>query len=538
MRHLVLSGMMGTGKTTIGPLVAARLGMPFYDLDQVIEAASGKRIDELFESLGEAGFRALEAERACNLLEGAVPAVIAFGGGTVLRKPVRRTALARGLLVTLVATPEQLAERAGSTARPLLAGMDQAGRATRLATLISERAEAYAECHATVSSEGTSKATAEEVVSVYHRAPIVVPLGLRSCVVELCKDDVARAAHAIAALRPSSVIVVTDANVALHRAPYLNALREALGCPSLVVTLVPGEAHKTVSQLQTIWDAALGADIDRNAIVVGFGGGVALDMAGFAAATLLRGIRWVALPTSLLAMVDASVGGKTAVDHPSGKNRLGAFHQPSHVCVDLAHLETLPIREHRAGLAEAVKVGVIGELSLLEGMERDAELLGTGAGPVDVVVRQAITYKAKVVADDERESGVRALLNFGHTYGHALELAAEYTHMLHGEAVAIGMVGELRAAYAMGLLEVNLESRIRALLVRLGLPQEASPEFAALALAHLGADKKRDRDSIALPLPGARVGAHSDGMPGSGTVFRVAIADLRHHLNFGVLLKV
>jgi shikimate kinase / 3-dehydroquinate synthase len=534
MRHLVLSGMMGSGKSTLGPRLAARLGMPFRDLDRAIEDEIGMSVASFFATEGEAAFRNLEAAHAQRMLNVATPSVIAFGGGTVTRKALRRWTLERGVVVTLQASAETLAARIAETDRPLLAGLDQVGREGRLAALISERAEAYAECHGCVRTDDAPEAAIEEVLALYQRAPISVALGLRSYAVDVCRDAAQSVATTIADLKPSSVLFVTDANVALHRKLYLEALQARLHMRTDVVTLVPGEAHKNLAQVANIWDTALDAGCDRSALVVGIGGGVALDMAGFAASTLLRGIRWVALPTSLLAMVDASVGGKTAIDHRAGKNLIGTFHQPTRVCVDLSHLETLPLREHRAGLAEAVKVAAVGDRELFAELEAHAKELEAGKGPIESVVRKSIAYKARVVQEDEREGGLRALLNFGHTYGHALEMSANYTEILHGEAVAIGMLYELRAAEAMGILDAGLAPRLRSLLERLGLPVEAPSKFHSAALHNIAADKKRDRDSMWLPLPGTRHGARSDGNAGTGTLFRVPLERLRDSLNFGV----
>src|SRR5581483_9972346 len=194
-----------------------------------------------------------------------------------------------------------------------------------------------------------------------------------------------------------------------------------------------------------------GGGVDRDALVVAFGGGVVGDLAGFAAACLLRGVRFVQAPTTLLAMVDSSVGGKTGFDHPAGKNLIGAFHQPSAVVADLAHLRTLPARERTAGLAEVVKIAVATDGALLDRVERDAAALGRGeAGALLPVVREAIAAKIRIVRDDEREAGARALLNLGHTVGHALEAHGGYAALLHGEAVALGLIAEMSAAAALG----------------------------------------------------------------------------------------
>jgi 3-dehydroquinate synthase len=250
-----------------------------------------------------------------------------------------------------------------------------------------------------------------------------------------------------------------------------------------------------------IWDAALGAEVDRDALVVAFGGGVVGDLAGFAAASLLRGIRFIQAPTTLLAMVDASVGGKTGFDHPVGKNLIGAFHQPSAVVADVDHLTTLPERERRAGLAEVVKIAVATDAPLLDWLERESTAIAA-ANPIALrsVVRRAVDAKIRVVRDDECEAGARALLNLGHTIGHAVESHAGYTHWLHGEAVAIGTLAEMRATARLGLTPRDLVDRTATLLGRLGLPIEPRAGEVAAAWSFVAADKKRARGHIRLPV--------------------------------------
>jgi 3-dehydroquinate synthase len=277
---------------------------------------------------------------------------------------------------------------------------------------------------------------------------------------------------------------------------------DAIAVPGTVVTLPPGEVNKTLPQVAAIWDAALALGIDRDAVVVSFGGGVVGDLAGFAASTLLRGIRFVQLPTTLLAMVDASVGGKTGFDHAVGKNLVGSFHQPAHVVADLAHLGTLPKRELRAGLAEVVKIALTCDAALFETLERSGKsLLEDGSPELLHVVRRAIELKAWVVRQDEREQGLREILNFGHTIGHAIESGVQYKHVLHGEAIALGMVGELTLGARLGFSPAGLAARTAGVLESLGLRTEATPQELARAKPFLASDKKRRGAQVRLPLP-------------------------------------
>ncbi len=241
--------------------------------------------------------------------------------------------------------------------------------------------------------------------------------------------------------------------------------------------------------------------MDRDALVLAAGGGVVGDLAGFAAAVLLRGVPFVQVPTTLLAMVDASVGGKTGFDHPAGKNLVGTFHQPSGVVVDLQHLDTLPKRERLCGLAEVAKIALATDAALLARLERDAAALARGDhGVLGPVVRGAIEAKVRVVRDDERESGLRALLNLGHTVGHALEAHGGYTRWLHGEAVALGTLAEMRASEALGFTSKALVERAEALLSALGLPTKIEHAELAASWPFVASDKKRVHGALRLPV--------------------------------------
>jgi shikimate kinase/3-dehydroquinate synthase len=502
MRSIVLSGFMGTGKSTVGPRLAARLGVPFVDTDAEIEREAGRRIPELWRDAGEAMFRRREVDLVERILASPERRVIAFGGGTVTSRGTRHLALDRAVLITLSATPETVAARAGGAIaeRPNLGvGGDPVARAREL---LAARAEAYAECHALLATDTRDPdALVDEIVAVAERAPIAVPLGSRSYVVDIGLDAPSLLTDAIARCAPSSLVVVTDAHVERERHGALHAALAPLALRHTHVTLPAGEEHKTLASVATIWDAALGAGVDRDALVVAFGGGVVGDLAGFAAASLLRGVRSLIVPTTLLAMVDASVGGKTGFDHPAGKNLLGAFHQPSGVVIDLAHLSTLPVRERTAGLAEVVKIALTSDAELLSLLERDAAKIAAGdAAALAPVVRRAVEAKVRIVRDDEREMGDRALLNLGHTIGHALEAQGRYRRHHHGEAVAIGTLIELSAAERLGWTPRPLVDRTRELVGRLGLPTSVTRSDLTAAWPFTASDKKRALTRIRLPV--------------------------------------
>ncbi len=500
MRSLFISGFMATGKSTVGPRVAGHLQLPFVDTDDVLAHEAGCSIAELWTRQGEAEFRRREVALVERLLGDGVARVIALGGGTVTNRRARHLAIERGVLVTLTASPETIAARIPDVAtRPNLAIGDPIARAMEL---LAVRAEAYAECHVSLSTDALdADEVADAIVAAHARDPLCVPLGARTYAIDVVDGVPSRLTDAIACAAPSSVLVVSDAPVQRARGEALEKALGPLAIQGVRITLPTGERHKTLASVSTIWDAALGAGIDRDALVLAFGGGVVGDLAGFAASALLRGIRVIQVPTTLLAMVDSSVGGKTGFDHPTGKNLLGAFHQPSAVVVDLSHLSTLPARELRAGLAEVVKIAFAVDAPLLSTLEENAEALS--AGKTDAllpVVRRAIDAKIRIVRDDERETGARALLNLGHTLGHALEAHGAFTKYLHGEAVAMGTVAELRAAAAMGLADAALATRAADLFRRMGLPTEVSRAELVASWSFVGKDKKRAGTSLRLPI--------------------------------------
>ncbi len=300
-------------------------------------------------------------------------------------------------------------------------------------------------------------------------------------------------------------LLVSDENVAPRYAQRLrDALVRAAGKSVRVDTLVlsAGESHKNLAAAAEVLDALAQLGANRDACVLALGGGVVGDIAGFAAACWMRGIDFVQFPTTLLAMVDASVGGKTGIDHPAGKNLIGAFHQPRAVIADLDALATLPDRELHAGLAEVVKTACIGDVDFFAWLEAHADALrARDQDALGHAIATCCRSKAGVVARDEREAGERALLNFGHTFGHALEAEAGYGTLLHGEAVAIGMVIAARLSARLGMADATDAQRLAGLLQRCGLPVEPPPDLASEALlARMRLDKKNRAGSLRLIL--------------------------------------
>jgi shikimate kinase/3-dehydroquinate synthase len=489
---------MATGKSTVGPLVAESAGTTFIDLDARVEQGAGASVGEIFRRDGEPAFRSLERAELERLLTDAgkrtPPPVIALGGGTLLPRDLRLAALDQAVVVTLTASTKTILERAQAhSGRPLL---DVSDPGARVRTLLEERAFAYAEAHAGVATDiATPGALAGSVLAIWQRDPIAVAAGDRSYTVEVGAGIAARRLPDL--VRDASrVLLVTDENVERHHGHTIaGVLGAKLGL--VQVTLPPGEEHKNTASLERIWRAALEAGVDRKSSVVALGGGVVSDVAGFAAASWMRGVRWLVVPTTLLAMVDAAVGGKTAIDFGLAKNAVGAFWQPAGVLCDVSLLATEPDRGYRSALAEVVKTALIGDVELLELLEANRQaVLSRDAGLVAELVQRSIRVKARIVGLDEREGGLRAVLNLGHTVGHALEAQSGYARLTHGEAVSLGLIAALALGRDLGVTPAALLGRVERLLAAFGLPVDLGREPLHEAAALIGHDKKRAGDRL------------------------------------------
>jgi 3-dehydroquinate synthase len=302
-----------------------------------------------------------------------------------------------------------------------------------------------------------------------------------------------------AQIRGRDLLIVTNTTVAPL---YLAALREGLGSKRVADCILPdGEPYKTLQTAGWVFDALVAKRMNRDATVLALGGGVVGDIAGFAAACYQRGIGYVQIPTTLLAQVDSSVGGKTGVNHPGGKNLIGAFYQPQSVIADIDTLATLPDRELRAGLAEVIKYGCVWDPLLLDWLDRHmGELLARDASALTYIVSRSCEIKATVVAKDERERGLRAILNFGHTFGHAIEAATGYQTYLHGEAVGLGMLAAADLSHRAGLIDGAVRGRVRDILKKAGLPTDTPRLGAARTLELMQMDKKVLGGSVRLVL--------------------------------------
>jgi shikimate kinase/3-dehydroquinate synthase len=501
-RPIFVSGFMATGKSTVGQAAARLTHFPFVDLDAEVERLSGHTVPDLLREQGEAAFRAVERRAVESLLADSSPRVVALGGGSLLDRSLRLRALDHATVITLDAPLDTILSRAAAGDRPLLGHDDPA---TRARELLASRQDAYAEAHATLSTDGqTPEELAVSLLSLADRADLVVAAGRRSYPVQVCEGD-RGVADLVAGARASQVVLVTDSTVAR----LLGGSFSAWAPGATVEIIEPGELSKGLDGLARLWGTLQRVRLDRRGLVLAVGGGVVTDLAGFAAATWQRGVRWLAVPTSLLGMVDAAIGGKTAIDLGEAKNVVGAFHQPIGVHVGVGLGRSEPPRGFASGLGELVKSALVGDASLLSRIERLApqlaarvrgELSAISDADLAELVRGAARVKTRIVSRDERDGGERLKLNFGHTLGHALEAHGGFGRWAHGEAVALGMVAVLRVGERLGITPAGLAEQTARLLASLGLPSRLDRAEIAAALPWLTHDKKRDGGSVRLVL--------------------------------------
>ncbi len=490
--NIVLTGFMGSGKSAVGKELAKQLGYRFLDTDQLIEEHAGRTVAEIFRSEGEESFRRWE-RMISEELSAQHGAVIATGGRLMLDARNAELLGGTGPVFCLTAPAAEIARRlhAEPGKRPLL---DAPDAQERIARLLAQRAGGYAR-FPQIETQGRSvEAIARKIRNLMDKRIIDVthPDGRYAVVIgpDLLADlrDLAEIEGPLA--------VITDSNVGPLYAHLIDA--------DIVLTMPAGEQHKTLATVNELYSRLLSAGLDRQGTVVALGGGVVGDVAGFVAATYMRGVDFVQAPTSLLAMVDASVGGKTGVDLPEGKNLVGAFKQPKAVLIDLQTLSTLPAAEFSSGMAEVIKAGIIADPQLFALIESRAKRGQLRAGDLQLlqrVVGDAVEMKRLIVEEDPYEDGRRAFLNLGHTFGHAIEQVTGYG-IRHGQGVAMGLVAAAHLAIARDEASADLESRTASVLASVGLPTSIPTDLRAEAIyAAMASDKKKKSGQLRFILP-------------------------------------
>jgi 3-dehydroquinate synthase len=516
--NLFLVGLMGAGKTTIGRQLARKLGMRFVDSDHEIEARTGASIPWIFEIEGEGSFRRREADmiRELSAQDGLV---LATGGGAVLNPASRALLAERGTVIYLRASIGSILQRTSHDKnRPLLQTADPR---SKLEELLAQRDPLYREIADLVIDTGrpnvqsmvqtildqlaaqqamrAQELASDPMIAMTHPAATIlnVELGERSYPITIGPNLLEDAALLARHVDGGKAAIVTNTTVApLYLARVAGAQR-ANGREVVEIVLPDGEEFKTWESLNLVFDALLKARCDRKTTIVALGGGVIGDLAGFAASSYMRGVPFVQVPTTLLSQVDSSVGGKTGINHPLGKNMIGAFYQPRAVIADTATLDTLPPRELSAGLAEVIKHGAILDAAYFDWIEANiARLVAREPEAMAYAIARSCEIKAEVVRKDEREGGLRAVLNFGHTFGHAIEAGLGFGTWLHGEAVGCGMVMAADLSARLGLVDVATVERVRNLVKAAGLPVVAPDLGAERWIELMAVDKKNEGGEI------------------------------------------
>lgn len=524
-RVIILCGFMGTGKTATGRELASLMSVPFFDTDRMIEEASGRSVTDIFTSDGEEQFRHLESEVVKQLQVGTRlkdGAVIATGGGILLRDDTHVALASLGRMVVLDAPLEAIATRAESMHdRPLLprtqdGDMDRAA----LQELFAARSPAYERVAWHVDTHRrTPREVAFEIAErlrypdglshvragarpLLARAPQPGENGLTRVVVQHGALASLGSWMSAVGIAGPAYVFASRTVAGFHGVGARKAL-DAAGIKSRFIEIDDTEAGKTMDQAERLLYELADAGATRDAVIVALGGGVTGDLAGFVAATYMRGLAFVQVPTTLVAQSDAGIGGKVGVNHPRAKNLIGTLHQPHLMLCDPDVLSTLPPRELSSGMAEVVKTAIVGSPGLFEKLRVAAGKGVPQSSPelLEEAVRECVRIKGHIVEADPYEHDRRRVLNLGHTLGHAIEAVAGYGTILHGEAVAMGLMAALAVAVQRGVATADFREATRAILVACALPVRA-PELDAAALARaIGNDKKRRVSGLTFVLP-------------------------------------
>ena len=492
--NLIITGFSGTGKSLVAKEVASILDWDYLDTDEEIVRQTGKPIAEIFRHNGESAFRELEGEairKACQQKQ----LVIAIGGGAIVDPQNYELLSQTGLIICLEAKPETIYERLfreaarspGTEVRPLLTVDNPL---ERIRQLKANRQSYYAKADWTIHTDCLSvREVAEEIKRAWRLfrrtdscqlldtndedIACLVETATQSCPVFIGYGLLGKLGEKLKkASLSDKTTIISDENVFSHYGARVKGILKSAGFSVNTFVVQPGEETKSMDYATKVYDFLVEQRAERDDIIIALGGGMVGDLAGFIAATFLRGMPWIQVPTSLIAMVDASIGGKVGVNHPKGKNLIGAFYQPNLVLADCQTLTTLPQRELTSGWAEVIKHGLILDEEFVQFLESNVGGL-TKLEPelITRAIARSAAIKAQVVSQDERErEGKRTILNYGHTIAHGLEAATQYRHLLHGEAVAIGMIGAAKLSQRLGLLPAATVEHQQAILQEFGLP--------------------------------------------------------------------
>jgi shikimate kinase / 3-dehydroquinate synthase len=501
MQKIFLYGPPGSGKSSTAHALAQILALPFFDLDREIEVQNGSTIPDIFANQGEAAFREAERNELFRLLDHPGGFVMALGAGALLDEASCLKTQAEGKIICLSAALPALLERMRTEAdhRPLLSG----DLSSRLEKLLASRTAHYASFP---NQLDTTRLNPQEAAwRVQSLAGFFRVQGMDRPYPVLVSDQELETIGSLineCGLN-GPVVLVSDQNTAhYYEKRILSSLRQAgFTCHSIVLPL--GESAKNLESVTHLWQSFLEARLDRKSTVLALGGGVVTDLAGFAAATYLRGIAWAVVSSTLLGMVDASLGGKTGIDLPQGKNLVGSFHAPRLVIAFPELLASLPDIELKNGLAEVVKHGIIGDPVLFEECGQGWGTLFSQSAPSNWagILARAIAVKIRILIEDPFEQGRRGVLNYGHTIGHAIEQASGY-RLRHGEAVAIGMAVEARIGEKIGITQPGLAKKICDVLEKLDLPTKIPSGLDPTVIRRsLQVDKKNRSGKARLSLP-------------------------------------
>lgn len=508
VQKIYLVGFSYTGKTTIGRLLAKQLGWLFYDLDEMIVKFHKKSIPEIFNNEGEKKFRLLETN-ALKRISKDKNIVVATGGGAITQKN-NREIMQNGFTVCLEAKPKTILTRSKNsleTKRPLLE-INQKNSEVKIKTLKKERQFFYSLSDCTVHTDSLEPEKIaneiERLLDVY--TPIIqqsnntIPVRHKhgSYNIDVVSNNIPRLINKLQSMNHSKIFIITDTNVWNALGKKIQNAFDSANIPFHLFEVKPGEKTKNLQTVEYLYDGLIKAQAERNDTLIAFGGGVIGDLAGFVAATFMRGIRFVNVPTSLTAMVDSSIGGKVGINLNIAKNMVGSFYQPYFVFNDISFLQTLGEREISEGWAEAIKHAIILDPSLFKIFQNNiSKVKNLDEILIKDLIIKSIQIKAKIVSEDEFEKrNRRILLNFGHTIGHALEAEGNFETYLHGEAVSIGMIGALLISKKLGLVSKEILQSISELLESYNLPIKIKNLKTQNIFNRLKHDKKMEKGSL------------------------------------------